>query len=1675
MAPSFLEACPGTPVPRTTRHCGQRSVPAAGGGAAGFGQLHACLLEHKALSTSSHLMPAVLAGCFGALRRRRRTACRSFHWPWSLSKEADETAKHWWHHHPRASDILIGWIQHSQLTQGNRIDLEVEFSTSSRGRWRSRGLGFKGPFEARVDRTGDAAYLILADSSTVLRGRMEEASLSIQGIVTHENVAGGSFVLQALPDCYHEWWSHIKGELANYHGNNPGILVFSEDGQIEGPADESSSEDSTDVPDITSPADLRKFLLKRLTQVKEYLASWMTLAKNTLKTDRYVICQTAAKEMLSVAICDHYNRAKEELAVDVEPNRTEPKAEVLLGVMHFPFMWDYEKLEKDQPEEKPAAASKASEGVAEEAVQEKAKQADPPGEISEQSPADAETGAKVDSSNDGLDKVQFTDTDGDVILLQVEEDQVAEYVNGEPELEHVERFEIDLEKRTYRDDSGEGHFDESEDLPKLQAEVKALFTRAAKSTLSKPKRVKNYTKPNILLLGPTGSGKTYLLRNLAAARLDLIGVPFVKADATKFTETGYVGRDADEVMSELLQAADGDVELAQVGIVYVDEIDKVCSEGGGRTSSFRRATQSTFLKLMEDDTEVTVGGQGPRLVLGAMGGDKGTKMSTRHVLFVFSGAFSQLDEKLKEAAPFNWGFFSQDHIRDMKGFGFTSGAAEKAEDVRSMLHKADTEAWMNAACYLVGAGKFEELVKAGMEREFVGRLPVRVALQALSDEDLFQATSQLTDDFRRYGIEFRAWSRDGLRFTDAALRTVAQKAAKEGTGEGTSSACRPLFPVDAKFWRLSNANVDPDLIENPEQRLEKLLSQYALNDATRIAQCCATYDASAQPEMCKVEQPDADLCADLYGAEALTCVCEADASTCVDKKCAGCSGEQCQLCHQEAAAVHQCCQDHRHFTTAPKSPKMCEDAFVETCMDERCHGCGREPCELCHQDAFHIQGCCGKCEASGAALLGRCLVAWSLQPDEEASLAFVGVHPQHRHVRVWLRAEDADEVAALLAQAEALRREAAQDEEEVKAARVQREASEAAEVKKAEDAFGSEIQVEVRPGEDPILAKARAELAAARANLAAAKLEAEAVAAGRQVTGQQDQPGSQPSVPPPVPVGKLEDVKLNLSGTLMTEDEWNDLAEKFEDMNLIEQFQTNSKLGSQVVKCLSMSKIIKLVCMCLGESTWATVNAMTVDKSILVADAIRLALVPMTNTSKHVLRGLASGLADKSMKSPPSYCKVTSLYAHWTHLVPRVRMQVLMAGVCVSNYLLRACLGTCAVLMVQEYHWDVQVKGMLLGSFFWGYLAGNMCAGPVSSRYGAGLVLAFAAISWSSLAIAIPMASDLGFWHVWLLHILLGLAASPVMPTTMQLISAYVPASERGCSLAARALAFRFGQIVASVLAPLICSQAGWRASFCIFGTVSFLFSMLWLGFAMTKKDSRIEVRKTCQGDDSSEEPVQGVKSDHCFLPLHALRKRGFLALLVVHCSNNFAMYTIMSWGPSYFTEVLQLPLESVGLYLMLPAAFSGVGSVIGGLITDWLQSRRWPPLAMRRWILCPAALGAGVSLVIFGIMRDAMTASLAITLAALSIGVLDTAQNTVYLDVAPTNAAALVSLGNAIATLPGAAGPALVAALLQATGLWPLVWGIIAACLVVSAIVFAAFGSVDDLEKKLSPKYMQV
>src|SRR5689334_4352657 len=160
-----------------------------------------------------------------------------------------------------------------------------------------------------------------------------------------------------------------------------------------------------------------------------------------------------------------------------------------------------------------------------------------------------------------------------------------------------------------------------------------------------------YIKQNVILVGPTGVGKTYLIKHIA----DLIKVPFVKADATKFSETGYVGGDVEDLVRELVHKADGDVGLAQFGIIYIDEIDKLASASNmvGRDVS-GRGVQTTLLKLMEE-TEVPLrsandlqGQLQAAFEFQRRGKIKRETISTRHILFVVSGAFERLKSQVSK-------------------------------------------------------------------------------------------------------------------------------------------------------------------------------------------------------------------------------------------------------------------------------------------------------------------------------------------------------------------------------------------------------------------------------------------------------------------------------------------------------------------------------------------------------------------------------------------------------------------------------------------------------------------------------------------------------------------------------------------------------------------------------------------------------------------------------------------------------------------------------------------------------------------------------------------------------------------------------------------------------------------------------------------------------------------
>ncbi len=312
-----------------------------------------------------------------------------------------------------------------------------------------------------------------------------------------------------------------------------------------------------------------------------------------------------------------------------------------------------------------------------------------------------------------------------------------------------------------------------------------------------------YTKPNILILGPTGVGKTYLMRTVAK----MIGVPFVKADATKFSETGYVGGDVEDMVRDLIKMAHGDVELAQYGIIYIDEIDKIAgktSSGGKDVSG--RGVQINLLKLMEDSN---VNVFSPQDMMGQMqqmmsrGGKKKPRtISTRHILFIVSGAFDDLAKGISKRM-------------NSSSIGF-AGALEESRtwDSSEFLKHAQTE----------------DFIKYGFEAEFIGRLPVRVACDSLSAGDLAEILRssrgsilrQYREDFAGYGINFN--------ITPQAIDKIAALAHGEKTG------ARGLVTVLERVFRnfkfelpsagVKEFEVDTDTVENPKAQLEKLLFEY---------------------------------------------------------------------------------------------------------------------------------------------------------------------------------------------------------------------------------------------------------------------------------------------------------------------------------------------------------------------------------------------------------------------------------------------------------------------------------------------------------------------------------------------------------------------------------------------------------------------------------------------------------------------------------------------------------------------------------------------------------------------------------------------------------------------------------------------------------------------------------
>ncbi len=270
-------------------------------------------------------------------------------------------------------------------------------------------------------------------------------------------------------------------------------------------------------------------------------------------------------------------------------------------------------------------------------------------------------------------------------------------------------------------------------------------------------------KSNMLMIGPTGCGKTYLVKTLAR----LLDVPLAIADATSLTEAGYIGDDIESVISKLLAAADNDVEKAQQGIVFIDEIDKIAKKKNTNSRDVSgESVQQGMLKLLEGaDVEVPVGASSKNAMVPL------TTVNTRNILFICGGAFPDLEEIIKE------------RLRKNAAIGFNAELKDKYDKDKTILSKVTTE----------------DLRKFGMIPEFLGRLPIVYTLEGLNKELMIQILKEPKNAILKQYQKLLELDEVKLEFTDEALEAIAEKALERDTGARALRSIIEEFMLDIMY------------------------------------------------------------------------------------------------------------------------------------------------------------------------------------------------------------------------------------------------------------------------------------------------------------------------------------------------------------------------------------------------------------------------------------------------------------------------------------------------------------------------------------------------------------------------------------------------------------------------------------------------------------------------------------------------------------------------------------------------------------------------------------------------------------------------------------------------------------------------------------------------------------
>ena len=416
----------------------------------------------------------------------------------------------------------------------------------------------------------------------------------------------------------------------------------------------------------------------------------------------------------------------------------------------------------------------------------------------------------------------------------------------------------------------------------------------------------------------------------------------------------------------------------------------------------------------------------------------------------------------------------------------------------------------------------------------------------------------------------------------------------------------------------------------------------------------------------------------------------------------------------------------------------------------------------------------------------------------------------------------------------------------------------------------------------------------------------------------------------------------------------------------------------------------------------------------------------------------------------------------WRQRYTMISLATLAVFVC---YIDRVNISVAIIPMAEDLEWDKTTQGWVMSSFFIGYLVTMVFGGWLADRFGGKKVLAAGVLLWSLFTMITPPAASVGLLVLLIVRIAMGMGEAVTFPSIYSLVGRWMPTEERSRSIGLINSGIPMGTMFALLVTPIIVGQFGWQWAFYSFGIAGFLWWLAWQPLVASGPEEHPSVSELERAEIAAGLPPEDPNAPPAPSIRELLTKKPVWAIIVAHFCNNWSLYVLLSWLPTFVSEGLGVPYASVGYVSMLPHLSSLVALNLAGYIADQMIKNGMNITKVRKTMQTIGFLGIATALAVVGEV-DSVWLAIGIMCIGNAVGACVTggfASN--HMDLAPRHAGKLMGLTNTAGTIPGIIGVTVTGMILQATNNdWALVFQVGAGVTIFGLVFYLLFASGEKI-----------